>query len=175
MSLRATALIVGPTDGPGAALADLSRSLGLTSTIPYTSVAAAEARAQQTPLLFFLFAAAEDVSTLKPVADAIRFAPSRRIRFSPLVYFAESPSVEAIRACTEMGFDDVITLPFTQRRVTDRLKRLVDHMQVYHETASYLGPDRGRAGSAERQFRRLEIIRTAVGGVNVMRDEMQAH
>jgi DNA-binding response OmpR family regulator len=175
VSLRAAAHIVGPPDGPGAALGDLARSLGFASTAAYSGVGTAEAQAQQTPLIYFLFAAADDVSTLKPVADAIRFAPSRRIRFSPMVYFAESPSVEAIRACTAMGFDDVITLPFTPRRVTDRLKRLVDRMQVYHETASYLGPDRGHGASAERKFRRLEIIRTVTAGVSVMRDEMQAH
>ncbi|MGV3491445.1 MAG: hypothetical protein ACO1OG_09000 [Devosia sp.] len=173
MTLRASAFIVGPDDGPGAALLDLSRSIGFTSVQPYTTVMNAEAQAQQTPLIYFLFAAIEDVSVLKPVADAIRFSPSRRIRFSPLVYFAESPSVDAIRDCTAMGFDDVITLPFTPRRVTDRLGRLVDRMQVYHETASYLGPDRGAAAS-ERQFRRLEIMRNASNGIAVMRDEMRA-
>lgn len=172
MTLLASAFIVGPKDGPGAALSDLARSIGFAGTLPYSGVAAAEARAGQTPLLFFLFAAVDDVATLKPVADAIRFSPARRIRFSPLVYFAESPSVEAIRDCTAMGFDDVITLPFTPRRVLDRLGRLVDRAQIYHETASYLGPERG-AGKNERQVRRLEIMRTPASGVSVLRDEMR--
>ena len=174
MLLRASAFIVGPNDGPGAALGDLARSIGFAGTLGYSSVIAAEAQAQQTPLLFFLFAAVDDVATLKPVADAIRFSPSRRIRFSPLVYFAESPSLDAIRDCTAMGFDDVITLPFTPKRVLDRLGRLVDRTQVYHETASYLGPERG-AGASDRQVRRLEIMRNPATGVSVMRDEMRAH
>ncbi len=174
--MRACAFVVGPHDGPGAALADLARGLGFAAVQPYSSLAAAEAQAQQTPLLFFLFAAVDDVLVLKAAADAIRFSPSRRIRFSPLVYFSESPSLEAIRTCVEMGFDDVITLPFTPSRVAGRLDRLVDHTQVYFETADYLGPDRGARRTHARGnglYRRLEIMRTVLGGVSVMRDEMQ--
>ncbi|WP_423065494.1 hypothetical protein [Devosia sp. CN2-171] len=174
--MRASAFVVGPPDGPGAALADLARGLGFASVHAYTSLAAAEAQAQQLPLMFFLFAAVDDVRDLKSAADAIRFSPGRRIRFCPMVYFSESPSLEAIRTCVEMGFDDVITLPFTSERVSRRLDRLVDHTQVYFETADYLGPDRGARRTHSRQgsqYRRLEIIRTAMGGVSVMRDEMQ--
>ena len=171
--MRACAYIVGPVDGPGAALADLANGLGFAGVHHYTSIAAAETQAQQTPLLFFLFAAADDVGSLKPVADAIRFSPSRRIRFSPMVYFSESPQLEAIRTCVEMGFDDVITLPFTAQRVSGRLDRLVDRTQVYYETAGYLGPDRGLRQTAGGLYRRLEIIRTVMAGVNVMRDDMQ--
>lgn len=174
--MRAAAYVVGPPDGPGAALTDLARGLGFPVVLPYAGLAAAETQAQQTPLLFFLFAAAADVGSLKPVADAIRFSSSRRIRFSPMVYFSESPLVEAIRTCVEMGFDDVLTLPFTQARVASRLQRLVDHTQVYFETATYLGPDRGAQHTHARsgmQYRRLEIIRSPARGVSVMRDEMQ--
>lgn len=174
--MRACAFVVGPPDGPGAALTDLARGLGFPIVHNYTGLATAEAQAQQTPLLFFLFGAVEDVTGLKTVADAIRFSPSRRIRFSPMVYFSESPLVEAIKTCVEMGFDDVLTLPFTQQRVASRLERLVDHTQVYFETADYLGPDRGAQRTHSRaggQYRRLEIIRSPSRGVSVMRDEMQ--
>jgi len=170
--MRASAFVVGPGDGPGAALIDLARSLDFAGVYAFSNVAAAEIQAQQTPLVFFLFAAVPDVTQLKSVADAIRFSPGRRIRFSPMVYFSESPSMDAIRTCVDMGFDDVITLPFTLRRVSDRLERLVDHTQVYYETPDYLGPVRGSAKKGAH-CRRLEIIRTVMGGVSVMRDEMQ--
>lgn len=174
--MRASAFVVGPPDGPGAALTDLARGLGFPVVQTYTGVAAAETQAQQTPLLFFLFAAVDEVTGLKTVADAIRFSPSRRIRFSPMVYFSESPLMEAIRTCVDMGFDDVLTLPFTQARVAGRLARLVERTQVYFETADYLGPDRGGRrthGQSGGQYRRLEIIRSPARGVSVMRDEMQ--
>lgn len=174
--MRASAFVVGPHDGPGAALADLARGLGFAGVHAFSSLAAAEAQAQHLPLLFFLFAAVDDVRDLKSAADAIRFSPGRRIRFCPMVYFSESPSIDAIRTCVEMGFDDVITLPFSAARVSQRLDRLVDRTQVYFETADYLGPDRGAGRSHTRaggQYRRLEIIRTVMAGVSVMRDEMQ--
>ena len=170
--MKACAYVVGPDDGPGAALRDMGREFGFPVVLPFQSVAAAEAQSQQTPLLFFLFAAVDDVRILKGVADQIRFAPTRRVRFSPLVYFSESPSREAIARCIDMGFDDVITLPFTKPRVLGRITRLVDHTQVYHETAGYLGPERPtRHGSG--QFRRLEILRTPHAGTSVLRDEMR--
>jgi CheY-like chemotaxis protein len=170
--MKACAYVVGPSDGPGAALLDMGRELGFPVVLPFQSVAAAEAQSQQTPLIFFLFAAVHDVRILKGVADQIRFAPARRIRFSPLLYFSESPSREAISRCIEMGFDDVITLPFTRPRLMTRITRLVDHTQIYHETSGYLGPERPiHRGTG--QFRRLEIIRTAAIGTSVLRDEMR--
>ena len=170
--MKACAYVVGPIDGPGAALMDMGREFGFPVVLPFHSVAAAEAQSQQTPLIFFLFAAVHDVRILKGVADQIRFAPARRIRFSPLLYFSESPSGEAIVRCIEMGFDDVITLPFTRPRVMARIERLVDHTQVYQETSAYLGPERPRRHGSG-QFRRLEIIRTAAIGTSVLRDEMR--
>jgi PleD family two-component response regulator len=174
--MRACAYVVGPPDGPGAALRDMARGLGFPAVLAYAGLSAAETQAQQTPLLFFLFAAVDEVNALKHVADTIRFSPNRRIRFCPLVYFSESPSVEQIRRCIEMGFDDVITLPFTQPRVVGRLDRLIDRTQVYHETAAYLGPERrmSAADGRDSQYRRLEIIRSATTGVSVLRDEMRA-
>jgi len=170
--MKATAYVVGPSDGPGAALMDMGRELGFPVVLPFHSVAASEAQSQQTPLIFFLFAAVHDVRILKGVADQIRFAPARRIRFSPLLYFAESPSREAISQCIEMGFDDVITLPFTKPRLMARLTRLVDHPQIYHETSAYLGPERP-AHRGSGKFRRLEIIRSVTIGTSVLRDEMR--
>jgi hypothetical protein len=180
--MKACAFIVGPPDGPGAALRDMARRLGFETVLPFSGVAGAEQQSAQTPLLFFLFAAVDDPQTLKSAADAIRFSPGRKVRFSPLIYFSESPSVAAIRLCAAMGFDDVITLPFIHARIEERLARQIDKTLVYFETPSYFGPDRrdrppagsmslGRA--ADRQHRRIEIIRSIQGGVSVLRDEAQ--
>ena len=177
--MKACAYIVGPEDGPGAALIDLARRVGFDTVLAYKGLALADRQALQTPLLFFLFAALDNPDGLKPVADAIRFSPSRRVRFSPMVYFSESPSLEAIRLCIGMGFDDVITLPFTLERVGGRLARQVDRTVVYCESGSYFGPDRrSRSGDEEAasgrrggQYRTLEIVRNAGIGINVLRDD----
>jgi CheY-like chemotaxis protein len=173
--MKASAIVVGPTDGPGLAVADVARGLGFQSVASYTGLAAADAQARQTPLLFFLFSAVDEVARLKTVAETIRFSPTRRIRFSPMVYFAETAALEHIRQCIEMGFDDVITMPFTHRRVSERIDRLIDRTQVFFETSAYFGPERKTLNERDLvtgQYRRLEIVRTLEHGVNVVRDEV---
>jgi hypothetical protein len=181
-AVKASAFVVGPRDGPGAALRDMATRLGFETVLPFAGVAQAEQQSAQTPLMFFLFAAVDDPRTLRAAADAIRFCPSRRVRFSPLVYFSESPSIAAIRLCAAMGFDDVLTLPFTGARVAGRIGRQIDRTQVYFETANYVGPDRRQAPGtiadprrgASGQQRRIEIIRSFANGVSVLRDDLQA-
>lgn len=172
--MQASVYIVGAPDGPGAALRDIARQLTFARVLPYRDVASAEQQALQTPICYFLFAAVDEVRSLQPVAHAIRFCPSRRLRFSPLIYFADSPSLETIKACVNMGFDDVITLPFTLDRVTERLGRQLDRTLTYFETTSYIGPDR-RGQSEQRpqqgQYRRLEIRRSLSTGVTIVGDE----
>ena len=181
--MRAAAYVVGPLDGPGAALMDMARRLSFSAVLPYGGVAQAEQQVNRTPVCFFLFAAVPDVGTLRGVAEAIRFCPSRRVRFSPLIYFSESPSIDTITRCINMGFDDVITMPFTRARLIERIDRQIGQSHIYYETPGYFGPDRrdrvtGPSRAAESriggQFRRLEIVRNLLTGVNVVRDDLYA-
>ena len=121
--MHACAYVVGAESGPGTALLDLARRLGFQIVLPYSGVAQAEQQAASTPICFFLFAEVLDVRSMGSVAQAIRFSSGRRIRFSPMIYFSNNPSMEAIKACINMGFDDIITRPFTKTRVGIRLQR----------------------------------------------------
>ena len=179
--MKAAAYIVGPLDGPGAGLLDMAQRLDFSAVLPYGGVMQAEQQVNQTPVCFFLFAAVADVDSLRGVTEAILFCPSRRVRFSPLVYFSESPSTETITRCINMGFDDVITMPFTRTRVLERINRQIGRNLTYYETSGYFGPDRrdrvtgpSRAGESRLggQFRRLEIVRNLMTGVNVVRDDL---
>lgn len=179
--MQAYAYVVGPQDGPGIGLLELARTLGFAGVSPFTTIAQAEQQAQETPVCYFLFATTASVSSLRNVADTIRFSPKRLLRFSPLIYFAETASVDDIKACLNMGFDDIITMPFSHQRVMERISWQVGRPLVYYETANYFGPDRrGRMGMAEKpveyraggQYRRLEIIRNLASGVNVVRDDL---
>lgn len=181
--MQAYAYVVGPQDGPGAALHDLAGGLALAGVASFTTLAQVEQQMQVTPVCFFLFAAVNDVGRLRGVAEAVRYSSSRKIRFSPMVYFAESPSGEAIQSCLNMGFDDIITMPFTPRRVAERLARQVERNLAYFETATYFGPDRReRTGSGQVEndirkggaYRRLEIIRSTKRGTSVLRDDHYA-
>lgn len=177
--MKACAYVVGPDDGPGTALKELARQIGFESVMPYRSIQQAEQQSLQTPLIFFLFSAVSRPRKMQPMADAIRQSESRRVRFSPMIYFSENPSLATIRSCIEMGFDDVITLPFTLARIVERLQRQVEKPVVYFETATYFGPDRhvpqndqqhaGRGSGG--QYRRLEILRSAHMGINVLKDD----
>ncbi len=179
--MKACAYIVGPEEGSGAALKELARRVGFDSVHPFRSVAIAEQQTLFTPLVYFLFSTVPDVRTLRPVAEAIRMSPSKRVRFSPMIYLSDSPSLTAIRRCIGMGFDDIITLPFTLARIEERLERQVERPLVYYETPTYFGPDRRNRTEDEAahkgrgsggQYRRLEIMRSANAGVNVLRDDL---
>jgi hypothetical protein len=180
--MNAAAFVVGPQDGAAASLVTLAQGAGLEPVLPYRSLVKAEAQLMQTPLVFFLCAAVNDIHSLKPMADAIRFSPSLKLRFSPLIYFARSPSATDIRACINMGFDDVIALPFGATQLAGRIARQVGEPQIYYETSTYFGPDRrnrlendssdprrGKGG----HFRRIEITRNPATGIEVLSDELQ--
>lgn len=180
--MNAAAFVVGPRDGASAALHDLAHAVGFMPVERYAGLARAEKQARTTPLMFFLCAEVADVSSLKPTADAIRFSPNADLRFSPLLYFTRSASIDTIKACIRMGFDDVIALPYSAGDLSERIFRQVGRTHTYYETATYFGPDRrNRTGSSRSpdsdhgggQYRRIEIIRSPETGVNVLRDDFQ--
>ena len=181
--MRAAAFVVGPRDGAGATLMDLARAIGFESVQRYQGLVRAERQSLTTPLVFFLCAPTKDVRTLKPMADAVRFSPSLKLRFLPLIYFAREPSLETVRQCIAMGFDDVIALPIGGDDAGDRIARQIGRIQTYYETATYFGPDRrNRTGGPERstgsdhgggQFRRIEIVRNPDTGIDVISDDLQ--
>ena len=178
--MNASAFVVGSRDGATAALNELARVVGFMPVERYAGLARAEKQVRSTPLVFFLCAEVADVTTLKPMADAIRFSPSLDLRFSPLIYFSRTLSVDTIKACIRMGFDDVISLPYKVGDITERILRQVGTPLTYYETATYFGPDRrnrvGEARSADSdrgggEFRRIEIIRNPSTGIDVRRDD----
>lgn len=177
--MEAAAYVVGPADGRGAALTDLARRLNFSVVLRYAGAAHAEHQSTQTPVCFFLFAD-DGTGPQRDIADAIRFSTSRRIRFSPMIYFADTPSAEIIGSCITMGFDDVITSPFELERVRARIERQMGQHVVYYETAGYFGPDRRERGATTNRpadnrlgghYRQLEIVRNPHSGINVVRDE----
>ena len=181
--VKASAFVVGPKDGAGAALIDMARAIGFATVQRYQGLARAESQVHKTPLIFFLCSPVADVRTLKPMADAIRFSPSLKLRFLPMIYFARDPSLDTVKQCVGMGFDDVIVLPFAGDDISDRIARQVGQIKTYYETATYFGPDRrNRVGGNPRstgsdhgggQHRRFEIRRNADTGVELLSDDLQ--
>lgn len=162
---------------------DLARAIGFATVSRYQSMPRAEAQVARTPLVFFLCSPVADVHTLEPIAAAVRFASAPKLRFLPLIYFARDPSLETVKRCIGMGFDDVIALPISGDDIGDRIARQIGHIQTYYETATYFGPDRrnllggappstgGDRGGG--QFRRIEIMRNTNTGIELIRDDQQ--
>jgi CheY-like chemotaxis protein len=180
--LNAAAFVVGPREGAGPALAAMARNLGFSSVAPYQGLARAEAQLALTPLVLFLCAAVHDLRRLGPLAEAIRFSGNAKLKFSPLIYFTADASLDTIRQCVRMGFDDVVALPIAQADLGGRVARQVGSIKTYYETSTYFGPDRrnrmGNARSADSdhgggQYRRIEIIRNPLTGTDVLRDDFQ--
>ncbi|RYE08357.1 MAG: hypothetical protein EOP22_13795 [Hyphomicrobiales bacterium] len=181
--MKASAFVVGPRDGAAATLMDLARSIGFANVQRYQGLSRAEAQSAKTPLLFFLCSPVADVKSLQPMASAIRFSPSLKLRFLPMIYFAREPSLDTVKACIGMGFDDVIALPISGDEVVDRIARQIGSITTYYETASYFGPDRrNRLGGNFRPtssdhgggaFRRIAIRRNPETGVDVLSDDQQ--
>ena len=177
--MRAFAYVVAPEKQAGAALRDLARQVGFEAVHDFIDVLGAERQALLTPLLYFLFSSVSRPFALKPIAQAIRAAQTPRVCFAPMIYFAETASIEVIKGCINMGFDDVIALPVGLGSLEERLERQIARPLVYFETATYFGPDRrGRLEHEEGhslrgtggEYRRLEIIRSPAG-INVIKDD----
>lgn len=172
--------IVGAADAV-ARLGELARRLGLGPVESFADPRTTERNLSDNLLAYFFFAPVRDPAGLRPVVGSIRAAEKTGMRFAPLIYFAGTASVEGIRTCAGIGFDDVITHPFTPERVAERLGRQVGRPLVYYETATYFGPDRrgrlaadvpdGRRGLGG-EYRRLEIMRSPRSGIQILRDEM---
>ncbi len=181
--MKAAAFVVGATGVANAALMEIAHGVGFEAVMPFRSIGQAKQQMVGTPICFFLFAPVADVGTLRGVAEAIRFSTSHSVRFSPLIYFSESPLVQTISRCINMGFDDIITMPVSSIRVAERLERQVGHNLTFYETAGYFGPDRRNRVPAPTQpvqnrvggqYRRIEIVRNPVAGVEVVRDDFFA-
>jgi hypothetical protein len=165
----------------GAGLLALARSLGFARVEPYSGIEIMLARAESTPLVFVLCAAVPDVGKLKPIAKLLRSSADFRLRFAPLIYFPPDPSIEVIKACIGMGFDDIIAMPYAGNDLGQRIGRQLDGTHVYYETPTYFGPDRrNRVGDARSsdsdhgggEHRRMEIRRSDAG-IDVLSDEFE--
>ena len=179
--MQTTAFVVGPDEAPAAVIKNLARQIGFVPVLNYRGIADLERRMIAVPLAFILCPPVDRMDRLKPIVSEIRASADERVRYAPLVYFSEVPSLETIKAGIALGFDDIITMPVALKNVRERLAHQLNRPLTYYSTETYFGPDRrGRlpqGDSHERRgtggtHRRIEIIRT-LKGVRVMQDDLQ--
>lgn len=182
--INAGAIIVGDRHGTGAAIYDIAADLGFVFVKAYAPRPMLPLLVQGPPISFVLFGEVPDPAAHLPAIREVRRGSPRSLSFAPLIYFAESPSRDMVTACIGLGFDDIVTMPFTQSRVQARLMQQIEMPLVYFETADYFGPDRRRLsgprmadaflrGLEEIQpARRYEIRRNLTTGVSILREQI---
>lgn len=136
------AFIIGDRSTHTTALFDICRDLNFGFLGPYTGLPMVKQQIEQTPVCFFLCAETTSPIVLSPLLNELRNCKRRRIQFAPIVYHCESPLAETITLCGALGFDDVLTMPFTPVRMRARLERLITQPQTYFQASEYLGPHR---------------------------------
>lgn len=177
--MNAYAYVIGPPDGAGAELFAMAQALGFVGVSSFRGIGQVEQQTLATPICYFLFAAVAEPTSLRPLVEAVRFCPKGRVRFSPMIYCAQEPSIDVIRSCVGLGFDDIIALPLPLRQLRQRVARQVGPPLTYYETASYFGPDRRAAratppGPDDKRvggpYRRIEMVRSFHAGIAVLND-----
>lgn len=176
------AFVVGDERALTTPLFDVGHDMGFAALHPYEGLVQVKQQVERTPVCFFLCAEVINPIVLSPVLNAIRASARRRIRFAPIVYFCESPSAETVALCAALGFDDVLTTPFTPHRIAARLFRLVSQPQTYWETDTYLGPQRtAKSGTKSPTLqardnraytRRYDFQRNPEAGIIMLREDV---
>lgn len=140
--LPAAAFIVADRSTFDKPLLDVTGEVGLQRVERFARMDVVVQQLGRTPLCYFLFAEVANPIILSPVLNQIRTHARRQIRYAPLVYFSESPSGATISLCSTLGFDDVLTSPFTPSRLRQRMRALVGRHMNYIDSENYVGPDR---------------------------------
>jgi hypothetical protein len=184
MSSFDVATNMGGNDAQIALINDLARDLGFRQVTPYFNLLAVEELTRKVPNNFFLFATDGELGQIKSQIQNIRNSSRPRVRFSPLICFVEVPLPMLISQCIQIGFDDILTLPWDPAQMVPRLRRQINAPITFYETSTYFGPDRRRfsqkrAGSTiykkSQGYRRIDIRRDPVHGVQILGDSTVGH
>ncbi len=180
MSYFDVATNMGGNDAQVALINDLARDLGFRQVTPFSGLVHAEELTRKVPNNFFLFASDGELGPIKSQVQNIRNSTRPRVRYSPLICFIEVPLPMLISQCIQIGFDDILTLPWDPKQMMPRLRRQLNTQITYYETSNYFGPDRRRFGKKRstpariyresQGYRRIDIKRDTAHGVQILGD-----
>ncbi|MGV8830889.1 MAG: hypothetical protein ACOH2N_02855 [Devosia sp.] len=172
------AIVVAKNEKDGEALMRLAERLRFGKMIAYTPALKPDVFSHR--LVFFLVHFDFDDAARKQMLNSLRHSGSVSLCYAPVVIFLRDASVEQVRSCIEMGFDDVLNVPAEGPDIAMRLASQIGREQLYIETRNYIGPDRHRMDhieptprtrQAEEPHARLIILRTVQDGVHIVRRE----
>lgn len=172
------AIVVAQNQVDGAALMRLAERLRFGDIIAWTPTLKHDQFSHR--LVFFLVHFDFEDGAKTALLKVLRHSGSVSLCYAPVVVFLRSASGGQVRACVEMGFDDVINVPAEGPEIATRLAAQIGREQLYIETRNYIGPDRHRMDhlaaaaqprQAEEPHARLIILRTVEEGVHIVRRE----
>jgi CheY-like chemotaxis protein len=173
------ALVAGPQSGPGEALMDISNDVGFSLVARYDGPGALTSQLTRTRLCFVLCAEAGNPRHYTRLIAELRGAGRLPTRFTPVIYFSEAALPDVITTAIELGFDDILTMPFSPDRVRTRLGQQIGRPLTYFETPKYFGPDRRRFHVDKSPIRRqggtakrFDISRSVKSGITVLREQL---
>ncbi len=123
---------------------NLAQRAGFSHILHFSSLAQVEQQAKQTPICFFLFGQIDNFSKVSEILRPIRICKRHNVRFFPIIHLCDNPSSEIIKQSIANGFDDIIASPINDETINRRLRKHLNNMAIYYETARFFGPDRRR-------------------------------
>lgn len=174
---------MGANPNSVALIGDIATDLGFKFVRPFLGLAELERHQKVSSVSFFLFDYSTNFDKTRAQIKSIRESQDMAIRFAPLICFVETPSKDSILECVDVGFDDILTLPWSADKIRKRLTKQVNIKHTYFETNSYFGPDRRRFNENYDQhtqttpgpgsgYRRYGFIRNNFSGVQIVSDRV---
>ncbi|MGJ8527297.1 hypothetical protein [Maritalea sp.] len=174
---------MGTNPNSVALIGDIATDLGFKSVRPFLGLGEVERQPKVSSASFFLFDYAANFDTTRAQIKSIRESDDILVRFAPLICFVETPSKAIILECVDVGFDDILTLPWSVDKIRKRLSKQIDVKHTFFETNSYFGPDRRRFNENYDQhkyntpspgsgYRRYGFVRNSFSGVQIMSEKV---
>jgi len=91
---------------------------------------------------YCFFSQTSEPQQVRAATQAIRFHKDDAVRFSPTILMAKEISRQELGGYISIGFDDIVQYPCTFGTLRTRIKRQLNNVIKYYETAEYFGPDR---------------------------------
>lgn len=172
------AIVVSQNERDGEALMRLAERLRFGDVVAYSAKLGHDHFNHR--LVFYLIHFDFEEAARAPLLTKLRHSASVSLSYAPAVIFLRDASAAQVRACVELGFDEVINVPAEGADIAMRLAGQIGREHLYVETRNYLGPDRHRMDrlghkpavrQPEEPHARLSILRTVEDGVHIVRRE----
>jgi DNA-binding response OmpR family regulator len=158
-NIGARALIYAPNADIGRIQKDMLRSSGMRNVTSSAKISEITSLHATAPSSFILINEDADLDP-KDVIDVLRNSDTSSDTFVPVIFASFVCSEAVVRRCIGIGYDTVLSIPFSKIRLCKTIEKLTQHERTFVKTQTYFGPDRrqgllGKSKSDERRGSKL--------------------